>query len=151
MDIDENILEGCLFFNVNSFSRTLLKIAEMEFKDLQVSPSHASLLVMVYDNPGIAPKQLGSFLNLTPSTITRFIDSLEKRKLLTRKTKGKSIQIFPTEKALEIKSELSLAYKKLILKYTHHLGAQTVNQLSIALLMANKMLFNASKFNESEL
>lgn len=147
METHENFLEGCLFFNTNTFSRTLLKLAEKEFKILKISPAHASLLLLVYDTPGISPKQLSRLLNLTPSTITRFVDSLEEKKLLKREAKGKSTHISPSEKGFEIKKTLALTYKKLILKYTDLLGADTANKLSHMILTANKKI---SEFSEQD-
>ncbi|MCG8565604.1 MAG: MarR family transcriptional regulator, partial [Desulfobacterales bacterium] len=79
---DDNFLSSCLFFNTNAFSRQLLKLAENAFRPLKLSPAHASLLLQVYEMPGISPKDLSQKLHLTPSTITRFIDALVKRKLL---------------------------------------------------------------------
>ena len=112
MENKENFLESCLFFNTNALSRYLLKLAEKEFKHLNLSPAHASLLLLIYDTPGISPKQLSFLLHLTPSTITRFVDALEKKGLLVRKTKGKSAFIFPSEKGLELKRSIAVAYKK---------------------------------------
>lgn len=148
METHENFFEGCLFFNTNTFSRTLLKIAEKEFEHLKLSPAHASLLLLVYDTPGISPKELSRLLNLTPSTITRFVDALEKKKLLKRDAKGKSTQISPSQTGLEIKEAVALAYKQLILKYTSLLGAQTADQLSFSILSANKKISEFSDRNE---
>ncbi len=145
MESHENFLEGCLFFNTNALSRSLLKLAEKEFSHLKLSPAHASLLLLVYDTPGINAKQLCLLLNLTPSTITRFVDALEKKKLLRREAKGKSTHIFPSEKGLQIKESVARAYEQIILKYTDLLGANTVNQLSFMILSANKKI---SKFTE---
>jgi DNA-binding MarR family transcriptional regulator len=110
---NQNFLDTCLFFNTNAFSRQLLKLAEVEFKPLKLSPAHASLLLLIFDNPGINPKELSSLLQLTPSTITRFIDSLAKKKLVRRKAKGKSVFIFPTQKSMEMQASIALAYKNL--------------------------------------
>ncbi len=140
METNENFLESCLFFNTNALSRYLLKLAEKEFKHLDLSPAHASLLLLVYDTPGISPKQLSCHLHLTPSTITRFIDSLEKKKLVVRKAKGKSALITASDKGLELKRSIALSYKKLYLKYTKILGTDTANQLSFKILKANKKL-----------
>ena len=148
MENNENFLESCLFFNTNSLSRYLLKLAEKEFKHLNLSPAHASLLLLVYDTPGISPKQLSGHLHLTPSTITRFIDALEKKKLVNRKSIGKSAFISPSNKGLELKRPIAIAYKKLYLKYTKILGFNTANQLSFAILNANKKL--AAFINNNE-
>jgi DNA-binding MarR family transcriptional regulator len=136
----DNFLESCLFFNVNTLSRSLLKLAEKEFKHLHLSPAHASLLLLVYDTPGISPKQLGLQLHLTPSTITRFVDALEKKRLVIRKTRGKTAAISPSEAGLELKRPIALAYKKLYLEYTRILGPDTANQLSFAIYRANGQL-----------
>ncbi|MCD4720646.1 MAG: MarR family transcriptional regulator [Desulfobacula sp.] len=148
MENKENFLESCLFFNTNALSRYLLKLAEKEFKHLNLSPAHASLLLLIYDTPGISPKQLSFLLHLTPSTITRFVDALEKKGLLVRKTKGKSAFIFPSEKGLELKRSIAVAYKKLYLKYTKILDSNTANQLSFAILKANKKLADFLDNNE---
>ena len=148
METHENFLEGCLFFNTNTFSRNLLKLAENEFKHLKLSPAHASLLLLVYDTPGISPKRLSQLLNLTPSTITRFVDALEKKELLRRETQGKSTHVSPSEKGLKIKEAVALAYEQLILKYIDILGTHTVNQLSLTILTANKKISEFSDQNE---
>ena len=150
METNENFLESCLFFNTNALSRYLLKIAEKEFKHLNLSPAHASLLLLVYDTPGISPKELSYNLHLTPSTITRFVDALEKKKLVKRTTKGKSAFIFPSKKGLEFKRSIAVAYKKLYLKYTKILGSNTANQLSFAILKANKKLADFLDNNEEK-
>ena len=140
MENKENFLESCLFFNTNALSRFLLKLAQEEFKHLNLSPAHASLLLLVYDTPGISPKQLSCLLHLTPSTITRFVDALEKKGLLKRKAKGKLSFIFPSDKGLELKRSIAIAYKNLYLKYTKILGSDTANQLSFTILKVNKKL-----------
>ena len=148
MENKENFLESCLFFNTNALSRYLLKLAEKEFKHLKLSPAHASLMLLVYDTPGISPKELSSYLNLTPSTITRFVDALEKKGIVKRTTKGKSAFIFPSEKGFELKKPIAIAYKKLYLKYTKILGSSKANQLSFAILKANQKLTEYLDNNE---
>ncbi|WP_457552019.1 MarR family winged helix-turn-helix transcriptional regulator [Desulfobacula sp.] len=148
MENNENFLESCLFFNTNALSRYLLKLAEKEFKPLSLSPSHASLLLLVYDTPGISPKNLSHNLHLTPSTITRFVDALEKKGLVNREIKGKAAFISPTKKGIELKTHIAVAYKKLYLKYTKILGPDSANQLSFKILEANKILAHFISSNE---
>lgn len=140
MEINDNFLEGCLFFNINALSRHLLKIAQKEFKSLNLSPAHASLLLLVYDNPGISPKQLSSYLNLTPSTITRFIDSLVSKGLLIRKTKGKKAIISASAKGNQIKMQVAQAYQRMYLEYTRILGKDVAHNLSYTLFEINNTL-----------
>jgi DNA-binding transcriptional regulator YhcF (GntR family) len=148
METEENFLESCLFFNTNTLSRYLLKLAEKEFKHLNLSPAHASLLLWVYDMPGISPKQLSQKLHLTPSTITRFVDALEKKALVKRKTKGKSAFISPSKKGLELKGPIAIAYKNFYMNYTKILGADTANQLSFSILKTHQKLADYLARNE---
>jgi DNA-binding MarR family transcriptional regulator len=151
MDNYENFLEYCLFFNTNTLSRHLLKLAETEFKHLKLSPAHASLMLMLYDHPGISPKLLGNRLNLMPSTITRFLDALQKKKLIIRKSKGKTAQISPSKKGLEMKPQIAAAYKKLYLRYTQILGKDFANLLSVNIDAANKQFDTFFMENEDNL
>jgi DNA-binding MarR family transcriptional regulator len=141
----DNFLSTCLFFNTNAFSRQLLKLAEIEFKPLKLSPAHASLLLLVFDTPGIGPKDLSRLLHLTPSTITRFIDSLVKKKLVFRKSKGKSVLIFPTQKSLDMKTSIAMAYKHLYFTYSRILGATSAMDLSCRISKANEQILESLK------
>jgi DNA-binding MarR family transcriptional regulator len=145
-----NFLETCLFFNTNAFSRQLLKLAEVEFKPLKLSPAHASLLLLVFDTPGIGPKELSRLLCLTPSTITRFIDSLAKKKLVLRKAKGKSVLIFPTPKSLDMQAEIAQAYKRLYLRYSQILGATSAMDLSHRISKANQRIMENFDIREDD-
>lgn len=131
MEENETFLDSCLFFNTNALSRYLLKLAQNQFNHLNMSPAHASLMLLVYDNPGVNPKQLGIYLHLTPSTITRFIDALEKKEILIRKTRGKSTFIYPSDEGIKLKKPIALAYKNLYLEYTRILGRDTAMELSM--------------------
>ena len=145
MEESDHFLEICLFFSANTLARSLLKLAEKEFNLLKLSPAHASLLLAVYDSPGITPKKLSQVLRLSPSTITRFLDSLEKKKLLQRKIKGKSALISPTKKGLEIKSAVAQAYQRFFNTYNEILGSVPAGRLSLDILNANKKLSNHLK------
>lgn len=135
-----HFLEACLFYNVNAFSRQLLKLAEAEFAPLKLSPAHASLLLILYDNPGINPKKLGDLLQLSPSTITRFIDALARKQLVTRKNCGKNIALFPTQKGVEIKPAIAQAYKAFYLAYTRMLGGGNAHRLAMQIHQAGQRM-----------
>lgn len=70
----KSILHNCLYFTSNSLSRVITRMAEEEFRRTGLSPSHAFLMMLVNDNPGIGQKELREQLHLAPSTVTRFID-----------------------------------------------------------------------------
>lgn len=132
-----NFLETCLFFNTNAFSRDLVKLADGVFKEINLSCAHASLLLLVYETPGINPKELSRLLQLNPSTITRFIDALVKRNLLRRKVRGKTARIHPTPEGLALKPDVAKAYRQLIMTYSEILGFEEAAQLSGRIASAN--------------
>lgn len=140
-----HFLEACLFYNVNAFSRQLLKMAEVEFASLKLSPAHASLMLILYENPGIHPKKLGNLLQLTPSTITRFIDALARKNLVKRKNCGKHIEIFPTPKGLKAKPAVAEAYKSFYQAYTRMLGSADAHRLALQIHHASQRLAGVSE------
>jgi DNA-binding MarR family transcriptional regulator len=91
-----------MYFAAGALARKVEKMAVECWKPVNLSPSHAYLLLLVIENPGVQPSQLCSHLQLTPSTITRLMEKLEEKKLVTRKTEGKNTIVYPTKEALQL-------------------------------------------------
>jgi len=108
----DNQLNGCLFFSSCKLARVLGKTAEDEFKVTGLSPSHAFLLHIVNKNNGIHQKKIGELLHMTPSTITRFIEKLESKGLVSRKAESKNVYIFTTEKGMLLQSDITKAWMR---------------------------------------
>lgn len=89
----------CLYFASNALARKMEKMANENWKQIDLSPSHAYLLIIALDEPGVQPSALADQLQLQPSTITRLIEKLEEKKLLVRTTVGKLTNVYPTPKA----------------------------------------------------
>lgn len=106
-------LNGCLFFSSAKLSRLLGKIADDAFKLTGLSPSHALLLYLVNENNVIHQKTIGEILHLTPSTITRFVEKLEDKKLVCRTTEGKNVYIHSTEKGMQLQPNIIRAWNTL--------------------------------------
>jgi DNA-binding MarR family transcriptional regulator len=83
------------------------KLALESWKPVNLSPSHAYLLMLVIEKPGIQPGALAEEMQLTPSTITRLLEKLEERRLVIRNSDGKMINVFPTSKAKEMLGKLN--------------------------------------------
>jgi len=110
------MFEECLYFNSHALARTVSRIWTGAYKPFDLSPSHAFLLRVVLAKPGLMPRELAKELSLSRSTVTRFLDSLEKRKLLVRKMTtqdGREVQVYPTKAAIEIHEKLDQTGKKL--------------------------------------
>ena len=89
----------CLYFSSNALARKIEKLANDSWKKVGLTPSHAYLLMLAIEDPGIQPSALVKQLLLTPSTITRLIEKLEEKKLVVRTTEGKLTNVYPTPKA----------------------------------------------------
>ena len=103
------MFEECLYFNSNALARTVSRIWTEAYHQFNLSPPHAFLLRVVLAKPGLFPRELADELNLSRSTITRFLDSLEKRDFLVRKPTekdGRELKVYPTMAAKEIHKNL---------------------------------------------
>ena len=106
MNTSESKYCQCLYFSSGALARKVEKLAQESWKPVGLSPSHAYLLMMVIDEPGIQPGSLAKELQLQPSTITRLIEKLEEKKLVVRIVEGKITNVYPTTKAKQLNSKL---------------------------------------------
>jgi len=95
-----------MYFASNALARKTEKLAVAVWKKVDLSPSHAYLLMIVLSEPGVQPGALSEELQLTPSTITRLLEKLEEKKLVVRNTEGKTTTVYPTAKSKELKALL---------------------------------------------
>lgn len=110
------MFEECLYFNSNALARTVTRIWADAYKPFDLSPPHAFMLRVVLAKPGLMPRELAAELSLSRSTVTRFLDSLEKRSFLVRKMTtqdGRELQIYPTASSLKIHAGLDQTGKQL--------------------------------------
>ncbi len=106
MKCSESKYAACLYFASNALARKMEKLAIESWKPVGLSPSHAYLLKMVLEEPGIQPGTIAGHLQLTPSTVTRLIEKLEEKKLLIRTAEGKQTNVYPTPKAKAMQTEM---------------------------------------------
>lgn len=99
MKASDSKYKHCMYFIANALGRRIEKLAMETWKQVDLSPSHAYLLLLVIEEPGIQPTAISEQLLLTPSTITRLIEKLEDKGLASRSTEGKLTRVYPTEKA----------------------------------------------------
>jgi DNA-binding MarR family transcriptional regulator len=92
----------CIYFASGALARKIEKLAIESWKKVGLSPSHAYLLMMVIEEPGMQPGALAEELQLSPSTITRLIEKLEEKKLVVRTSEGKLTNVYPTPKGKEM-------------------------------------------------
>lgn len=132
----------CLYFTANSLARTITRIAEEEFSMTGLSPAHAYVMMLLFDKIFVTPSLLADKLNLSPSTVTRFIDSLEHKRYIVRHSTGKTTEIHLTTKGNRLMEEISNAWQRLYDRYTKVLGVSESNELSKFLRSATGKLSN---------
>jgi DNA-binding MarR family transcriptional regulator len=111
-----------MYFVANALGRRIEKLAIESWKRVDLSPSHAYLLMLAIEEPGIQPTGLSEQLILTPSTITRLIEKLEDKGLVTRETEGKLTKVYPTAKAKELYPTLQECLTHFVENYSAILG-----------------------------
>ncbi len=130
MESTASLLHHCLYFTANALSRVITRMADEEFRVTGLAPSHAFLMMLVYDAPGIGQKELSEKLHLAPSTVTRFIDSLVHKGRLVRKSRGKHTRIYYTDKGAALQQPIADAWKSLHERYAAVLGLEDGDALA---------------------
>lgn len=138
--MDDSFLITCLFFTSNRLSRAMTKIAEEEFAPTGLTPMYGYLIRLVNGAPGISQKEIAEKLAITPSTLTRFIDKLESKQLVERKVNGKSVQVYPTQKGLELEPVIRQASSSLRRRYEEVLGKEAAALLNDEIVLTSGKL-----------
>ncbi|MCI1273308.1 MAG: MarR family transcriptional regulator [Clostridiaceae bacterium] len=118
----KDLFKCCLYFTANSLARIMTSFAEDEFKKTGLSPNYAFIVMLVCENPKISQKEVGEYLQLTPSTITRFVDKIEQKGFVKRLIDGKSVLLIPTDDGKKLLKEIKAAWKRLHDRYSKILG-----------------------------
>ena len=111
MKISESRYSSCLYFSSNALARKMEKLALESWKPVNLSPSHAYLLILIIEQPGMQPGALSEEMYLTPSTVTRLLEKLEERKLIVRANEGRITNVYPSPKGKELQAKLKSCVK----------------------------------------
>lgn len=124
MKTSDSRYSSCLYFTASALARKVEKLASEIYRKVDLSPSHAYLLMLVIDEPGIQPTIIAQQLQLQPSTVTRLIEKLEDKKLLVRITEGKLTNVYATPKGKELQPRLKECVQEFHQKYSQILGKE---------------------------
>ena len=114
----------CIYFTSNALARKTEKLAQQSFDRVKLSPSHAYVLMLVLEAPGLQPTMLSEKMLLQPSTITRLLEKLEDRKLVVRVVDGKLTNIYPTPKAKALSPVLEECVQDFYQQYIGIIGKE---------------------------
>jgi len=137
---DEAFLSDCMYFTANRLSRAITRIADEAFATTGLAPAYGYVIRLVMASPGIMQKDLSEKLCIAPSTLTRFVDKLEVKQLVTRQVQGKTVRVYPTDKAKELLPVLLEASRNLKNKYDQVLGEEFATLLNSDILAASQQL-----------
>ncbi|MBD2870318.1 MarR family winged helix-turn-helix transcriptional regulator [Paenibacillus arenilitoris] len=137
---DDAFLHNCMYFTANRLSRAITRMADEAFATTGLTPAYGYLIRLVVGKPGITQKELSEKLYITPSTLTRFIDKLEGKRLVERKVQGKTVLVYPTGQGIELVPALRQASKKLKEAYVAVLGEDMAEKLTLDLETTSERL-----------
>ena len=135
-----NILECCLFFTANSLARIITKMGEEEFSTVGMTPSYAFLLTLAIEQPAISQKELAANLHMAPSTVSRFVDSLVYKGLISKSSEGRNTYIYPTDEGESRKEDIRKAWHSLYERYSSVLGKEQGDLLTKMAATASRKL-----------
>jgi DNA-binding MarR family transcriptional regulator len=129
----DKYLKECLYFTTSRLHRTITKFAEEEFARCGLSPTAAYLLMILIEQDGVNQKDLGARLHLQPSTVTRLIDKLADKQLVTSKMDGRMSMVTITSKGKELESVIQECWMNLRARYSKFIGEAAGDELSLQL------------------
>lgn len=114
--------QDCLYFSSARFNRVIGKISDTRFKQYGLSTTAAFILMALNETDVLNPTQIADQLSLDRSTITRFLDKLERDGYLQRSQQGRSINVTLTAKGKGLQPDLAREWSILNDEYIQQLG-----------------------------
>jgi DNA-binding MarR family transcriptional regulator len=129
----------CLYHTSVAMGRSLTRLADEQFKPLELTPTMGFILMTAKTAPGVIIRDLAMVHQLDMSTISRTIDKMVAKGLVTRQGQGREMRIFNTQKGMRKEAEARGAWDKLKLAYrtlltegrSRHLAEQVMEADSI--------------------
>lgn len=90
---------------IGTIARALDSIANIEFREIDLTRGQYLYLARICEQPGIIQEQLVNQLNIDRATVARSVQKLEKNKVITRQSDATNLKIkhlFPTKKGSSV-------------------------------------------------
>lgn len=124
------MFDQCLYFNTSALARRLEREWAEAFEPFDVTPPQGFMLRAVIERPGMLQRELSDELLIARPTVTRALDGLEAKGYIERRRTeddGRELSIFPTAKAIAIKSDLNGASSAVTARLKKTLGGAGFN------------------------
>ena len=125
----KNYYTDNLHYTTVALSREINSVAEIAFLDLGLTPSDAYLIMTVNEKPNIQPTEISEKILLAPSTITRMIEKLEKRNIVTRAQEGKYTYVAATKKGTDLYALILAKWDEINESFLAKMGDDSVANL----------------------
>ena len=130
----------CLYHTSVAMGRSLTRLADEQFKPLEITPTMGFVLMTAKTAPGVIIRDLAMVHQLDMSTISRTIDKMVASGLVTRQGQGREMRIFNTQKGMRKEAEAQSAWEKLKLAYRSILTEGRSRHLAEQVVEADAML-----------
>jgi len=139
MDIQKisECFEHCLYFSMSKMQRQISSMAELSFKELDIAPSYAFLLMSLNENDKLSSGQVGEIIGVCPSTTTRFVDKLIQKDLCKRTIIARNSYVSIKKKGKEMMPEINKCWKILCKMMNDTYGKADVDNLNDAIVELN--------------
>ncbi|QMS85174.1 MarR family winged helix-turn-helix transcriptional regulator [Candidatus Xianfuyuplasma coldseepsis] len=109
----DGYVQETLFFAASKLHRNINRIAEQVFKPTGLPPSHGMIMLFLDEWKELSPGDLSESLDFNPSTVTRFLDKLEKMKYVKRRKDSRYSYVSLTQKGVQKIPEIKGVFEEL--------------------------------------
>ena len=126
----------------NSLSREISAFYDTYFKEDKLATSYVELLLLIEDYDKISQKVIATKMNLAPSTITRFLNKLIKKGVVSKKMDGRISYVELSEQGKKEVPKLRNKYEQAEDDLKEILGSKFVDTTKQLLMHGAALLQN---------
>ncbi len=141
----QDYLNDSLYFSVSRLNRNIQRISDEIFKKTGLPPSYGLLLLLLDEWKELSPTQISNTLDIKPSTTTRFLDKLQEKDIVVRRSDGKYSYISLTPYGISKIPEIKGAFETLEYRLQKIVTAKVSNREKPILVEMADQISNKGK------